>query len=216
MQVRQLAIAVCALAASLAVAPAAWAGDDTPQIKVGVLPFVDATGSGGAESGAVLGRLVQAEIIHSTELQGRVLNNPGIAPEDVDVEKATEIGQSRNVDVVLIGTVLEASSSHSNKGANTGRIFGHSVGANVQRAKATVVLQGDVIDVSSGKRIASLRVKGDNSDTKIGATAWTNFGMISSDDNAWLESPLGKATQEAVAELVRKLNVEAAKVKPAQ
>jgi hypothetical protein len=215
MQVRQLAVAVCVVAASMAGARAAQA-DDRPQIKVGVLPFVDATGTGAAESGAVLGRLVQAEITHSTELQGRVLNDPGVNPEDIDVEKAAEIGQGRNVDVVVIGTVLEASSSHSSKGANTGRIFGQSMGASVYRAKATVVLQGDLVEVSTGKRIASLRVKGDNSDTKVGATAYTDLGSLSSDNNGWLESPIGKATQEAIAELVKKLNVEAAKIKLAQ
>ena len=59
-------------------------------------------------------------------------------------------------------------------------------------------------------------MKGDNADTKVGATAYTDLGSLSSDNNAWLESPIGKATQEAIAELVKKLNIEAAKVKPAQ
>ena len=166
----------------------------------------------GVESGATIGRLVQAEIVHSTELLGRVLQADG-NPEDIDVEKAAGIGQARNVDLVLIGTVLEAKSEHSSKGANTGRIFGQSVGANVNKSKATVQLQGDVVQVATGKRIASLRVKGEDSDTKVGATAWTNLGSISSDSGAWLESPLGRAMQKAVAELVKRVNVEAGKVR---
>ena len=58
------------------------------------------------------------------------------------------------------------------------------MGANVRRAKATVQLQGDVIHVDAGKRVASLRVKGEDSDTRVGATAWTGLGSISSDSTA--------------------------------
>jgi Curli production assembly/transport component CsgG len=211
MRARHVAVAVCVLAIVLA-ATAARGQDDPPQVKVGVLPFVDATGSGGVESGATIGRLVQAEIVHSTELLGRVLKADGTTPEDIDVAAAAEIGRSRSVDLVLIGTVLDASSSSSRKGANTGRIFGQSVGADVQRAKATVELQGDIVKVATGRRIASLRVKGEDSDTRVGATAWTNLGSISSDSSAWMESPLGRALQKAVAELVRRLNVEASRI----
>ena len=192
----------------------AWA-DDTPRIRVGVLPFVDATGTGGGDSGASIGRLVQAEIIHSTELLGRVLQTGGTSADDIDVPKAAELGQGK-ADIVVIGTVLRAQSETSSKGGYSPRILGQSVGANVHKAKATVELQGDLVEVATGKRIASLRVKGEDSDTRVGATAYTNLGSISSDSNAWMDSPIGKAMQKAVADLVKRINIEAAKVTPAQ
>jgi hypothetical protein len=195
----------------LAGTTAARGHDDAPQVRVGVLPFVDATGSGGAESGATIGRLVQAEIVHSTELLGRVLQTDGTSPEDIDVERAAEIGKGK-VDLVIIGTVLEARSESSSQGGYTPRVFGQSVGANVHKAKATVQLQGDIVNVATGRRMASVRVKGEDSDTRVGATAYTNLGSISSDNTGWIESPIGQAMQKAVAELVRRINVEAGKV----
>jgi hypothetical protein len=188
---------------------------DAPQVRVGVLPFVDASGASGVEAGVVLGRLVQAEIVHSTNLMGRVLTPEGVRPEDVDIEKATEIGRQSHVDIVLIGTVLDARSEYSSKGGYTPRVFGQSVGGNVRSTKATVMLQGDLVDTASGKRLASLRVKGNHSDTKLGTTVYTDLGSISSDSSAFMESPLGQALQEAVSDLVKRVNSEAAKVKPA-
>jgi hypothetical protein len=190
------------------------AESDAPQVRVGVLPFVDASGSAGVEAGLALGRLVQAEIVHSTDLMGRVLTPDGVRPEDIDVEKAAEIGRQSHVDLVLIGTVLEARSEYSNKGGYTPRVFGQSVGGNVRSTKATVMLQGDLVDVASGKRLASLRVKGDHSDTKLGASVYTDLGSISSDSSAFMESPLGQALQEAVTDLVKRINTQAGKVKP--
>jgi hypothetical protein len=187
---------------------------DAPQVRVGVLPFVDASGSSGVEAGVALGRLVQAEIVHSTNLMGRVLTPEGVRPEDVDIEKAAEIGRESHVDLVLIGTVLEAHSEYSNKGGYTPRVFGQSVGGNIRSTKATVMLQGDLVDVATGKRMTSLRVKGDHSDTKVGTSVYTDIGSISSDSSAFMESPLGQALQEAVTDLVKRINTQAAKVKP--
>jgi hypothetical protein len=82
------------------------AQSEAPQVRVGVLPFVDASGASGVEAGVVLGRLVQAEIVHSTNLMGRVLTPDGVRPEDIDVEKAAEIGRQSHVDIVMIGTVI--------------------------------------------------------------------------------------------------------------
>jgi len=39
-----------------------------PAIKVGILPCVDATGSGNRSAGADVGRTMQAEMVHSTNL----------------------------------------------------------------------------------------------------------------------------------------------------
>jgi Curli production assembly/transport component CsgG len=213
MELRRAVRIVCVVGTAVLLWSSVYA-DDTPQVRFGVLPFVDATGTGGGDSGATIGRLVQAEIVHSTELLGRVLQTGGTSPDDIDVPKAAELAQGK-ADIVVIGTVLQAQSETSSKGGYTPRILGQSVGANVHKAKATVELQGDLVEVSTGKRIASLRVKGEDSDTHVGATAYTNLGSISSDSNAWMDSPIGKAMQKAVAELVKRINTEAAKVKRA-
>jgi TolB-like protein len=208
---RQLLITIVAVAGLGAASVAAQ--DDKPQVKVGVLPFVDATGTGGVDAGPVLSRLVQAEIIHSTQLFGRVLTLDSGRPEDVDVEKAAQLGKDAHVDIVLLGTVLEATSEESTKSGWTPSFGGQSVGGNVRRAKGKVTLQGDLVDTATGKRLASLRVKGEEADTHVGATVYSGLGSIGTDGNAWLQSPIGKATSKAVAELVKRMNVEAGKVK---
>jgi len=215
MMTRRHLLLTIATVAALGLAASVAAQDDKPQIKVGVLPFVDATGTGGVEAGPALSRLVQAEIVHSTELLGRVLSLESGRPEDVDVEKAAQLGKDAHVDIVLLGTVLEATSEESSKSGWTPSIGGQSVGGNVRRAKGKVTLQGDLIDTASGKRLASLRVKGEESDTHVGASVYTGLGSIGTDSNGWLNSPVGKAMSKAVVDLVKRMNVEAAKVKPA-
>src|SRR6185295_15218811 len=148
MMTRRHVLLTIATMAALGLATSVVAQDDKPQIKVGVLPFVDATGTGGVEAGPALSRLVQAEIVHSTELLGRVLSLDSGRPEDVDVEKAAQLGKDAHVDIVLLGTVLEATSEESSKSGWTPSIAGQSVGGNVRRAKGKVTLQGDLIDTS--------------------------------------------------------------------
>ena len=214
MMTRRHVLVMIAIVAGLGMATSVAAQSDKPQIKVGVLPFVDATGTGGVEAGPALSRLVQAEIVHSTELLGRVLSLDTGRPEDVDVEKAAQLGKDAHVDLVLLGTVLEASSEESNKSGWTPSIAGQSVGGSVRRAKGKVTLQGDLIDTSTGKRLASLRVKGEDSDTHVGASVYTGLGSIGTDSNGWLQSPIGKAMSKAVADLVKRVNLEAGKVQP--
>jgi len=74
---------------------------------------------------------------------------------------------------------------------------------------------GVITPGNSGKRLASLRVKGEESDTHVGASVYTGLGSIGTDSNGWLNSPVGKAMSKAVVDLVKRMNVEAAKVKPA-
>src|SRR5689334_6283324 len=124
MMTRRYVLMTMIAVAGLAVAARVAAQDDKPQVKVGVLPFVDATGSGGVEAGPALSRLVQAEIVHSTQLFGRVLTLDNGKPEDVDVEKAAQLGKDAHVDIVLLGTVLEASSEESSKSGWTPTIGG--------------------------------------------------------------------------------------------
>jgi hypothetical protein len=183
------------------------------QHKVGVLPFVDNTGSGGQETGAAIGRAVQAEMAYSTELVGRVLKQEeGVGAEDLDAEKAVEIGRLRKVDVLLMGTVLEANSEESERGAQTPSIFGQSVGARARSVKAVVTLQCDLFNVVNGQKFDSIRVTGRASDTKVGADVSTDLGSISTAGGSFQSSPIGKALHNAVAELVKKIAADQPKM----
>jgi hypothetical protein len=176
------------------------------QYKVGVLPFVDNTGSGGQETGVAIGRAVQAELAHSTDLVGRVLKlDEGTNPEDIDGQKAVEIARTRKVDVVLVGTVLEANSEESDKSVSGPSIFGQHVSGSTRSVKAVVTLQGDLYNVATGKVIESMRVTGRASDTKVGASVSTSVGDLSSGGASFQSSPIGKALNKAVADLVKKI-----------
>jgi hypothetical protein len=183
------------------------------QYKVGVLPFLDNTGSQGQDIGPALGRAVQAELVHSSDLVGRVVKlDEGTHPEDVDGEKAVEIGKAQKVDTILVGTILEANSEESEKGAHGPTVFGQSVGGSARSVKATVTLQGDLYDVTTGKIIESIRVTGKASETKVGADVSSTLGDLSSGGESFQNSPIGKALHNAVANLVKRIAANESKM----
>ena len=118
-----------------------------------------------------------SEVTHSTPLMPRMLApESGSSADDLDPEKAVAIGRDHHVDLVFLGTVLEAKSEQSNKGGWVPSIGGQSASVNLHHVKATVTLQGDLYDVASGKLIFSDRVTGTDSNSKVGTTAYTQFG----------------------------------------
>src|SRR5882762_6114242 len=181
------------------------AGDKA--IKVGIFPFADATASGNRSVGADVGRTMASEITHSTTLIPRMLAAEGsIRSEDLDGEKAVAIGREQKVDLVFVGTVLEAKTQESNKSGWIPSIKGQSGSVSVHRVKATVTLQGELYEVASGKRIFSVRVTGNDSNNALGGTAYTTFGAWGNDSyRTFLDSPLGKALQAALVDMTRKV-----------
>jgi hypothetical protein len=181
-------------------------------LKLGIFPFTDATASGNRTAGTDVGRTMMSEVTHSTTLMPRMLSpEGGASADDLDPEKAVAIGRDHHVDLVFMGTVLEAKSEQSNKGGWVPSIGGQSANVNLHHVKASVTLQGDLYDVASGKLIFSERVSASDSNNKVGATAITQFGSWGNDTyGAFLESPLGKALQKALADMTKK--VAAAKV----
>ena len=183
------------------------------QFKVGLLPFIDSTGSEDEEMGAAVSRAVQAELSHSTQLIGRVLKlEEGVSADAVDGEKAAEIGKSANVDVVLVGMVLEATSEESERSVQAPSIFGQSIGGSTRSVKSVVTLQGDLYNVVDGQKIDSIRVTGRASDTKVGADISTDLGSISTGGTSFEKSPIGKALNSAVVQLVKKIAADQPKM----
>jgi len=176
-------------------------------VKIGILPFLDASGAMSGDTAAAVGRLVQAEMSHSApNLNGKMLTLPaGTNLTDLDGDKAVSIGKSAGVDVVLLGTVLDAKSEESSKGGFLPPVAGQSVGMSVRSVKASVTLQADLYRTASGERITSLRVPGSHSDSHFGGSAYTSLGSWDGNASTFLDSPLGKALQQSVAGIVKKM-----------
>lgn len=176
-------------------------------IKLGILPFVDATASGNRTAGTDVGRTLLSEVLHSTNMQPQMLVPDGAAkPEQLDLEKAIALGREQHVDLLFIGTVLEAKIVESNKSGWLPSIKGQQANLNVHRVKATVTLQGDLYDVANGQRIFSDRVAENSSNNSLGGTAYTTYGSWGNESyRTFLDSPLGKALQSAIADLTKKI-----------
>jgi hypothetical protein len=200
-----LMLGVASLAAGQTAASSAAAGDRA--LKVGIFPFADATASGNRSVGGDVGRTMASEVTHSTTLIPRMLAADGsIKAEDMDGEKAVAIGREQKVDLVFVGTVLEAKTQESNKSGWIPSIKGQSGSVTVHRVKATVTLQGELYEVANGKRIFSVRVTGNDSNNALGGTAYTTFGAWGNDSyRTFLDSPLGKALQAALVDMTKKV-----------
>jgi hypothetical protein len=174
--------------------------------KVGIAPFTDATASGNRSIGADVARTLQAELVHSSSLVPRVLENAAASNAAIDADKAVELGRAQHVDLVFVGTVLEARTEQSNKRGWLPSIKGQSAALDVHHMKAIVVLQGELYDVAAGQRLFSTRVTGNDSSNALGGTAYTTLGSFGNDSyQSFLESPLGKALRNAVVEMTKRV-----------
>ena len=126
--------------------------------------------------------------------------------DELDGEKAVALGRAQRVDLVFMGTVLEARSQESNKSGRLPFIKGQSGSISIRRVTATVTLQGELYDVATGQRLFSVRVTGENSNNAVGGTAYTTYGAWGNDGYlGFLDSPLGKALQTALADMTKKV-----------
>jgi curli biogenesis system outer membrane secretion channel CsgG len=130
-------------------------------------------------------------------------------------QRAAELGKSAGVDLILLGTVLEASSSRNNNRASTSRlggIIGSSVGGSVTRTTAKISLHAELVESATGRSVDTFEVEASNPDTGVGADLWSTLGNFNLGDDGWQKTPMGKALREAA----QKLTTEVAKraVKP--
>ena len=188
--------------------PAPGSVDSGHAIKLGILPFADATASGNRTAGIDVARTLLSEVLHSTNLQPQILTPDGAAkPDQLDPQKAIALGREQHVGLVFMGTVLEAKTVESNKSGWLPSIKGQQANLNVHRVKATVTLQGDLYDVATGQHIFSVRVAGNSSNNSLGGTAYTTYGSWGNENyRSFLDSPLGKALQLAISDLTKKIS----------
>jgi len=201
------ALALLGTAGLASAQTATTAGGAGGATKLGIVPFADATASGNRTAGTDVARTMLSEVVHATSLQPRLLvADRGISEAGPDPEQAIALGRSQHVDLVFIGTVLEARSEESSKSGWLPSIKGQSGTVNIHRVKATVTLQGELYDVASGRRLFSVRVTGTDSNNALGGAVATTFGTWGNDTyRSFLDSPMGKALQAAIVDMTKKI-----------
>jgi curli biogenesis system outer membrane secretion channel CsgG len=184
--------------------------------RIGVVPFdVSAVdGAGGADAGRVLGTLVRVEMLKNKQIRPQLIELPtGVRPP-LTTQRAAELGKSAGVDLVLLGTVLEASSSRNNNRASTSRLgglIGSTVGGSVTRTTAKVSLHAELVESASARSVDTVEVEGSDTDTGIGADLWSTLGNFNLGDDGWQKTPMGKALREAAQKLTSEVGKRAAK-----
>jgi hypothetical protein len=185
----------------------AWswnAATEPAPLTVGILPF-DATNVDGWSGNAAqaLAKLVRLELGKEKDVEPDLLEAGGPLP--LSTQKAAAAGKAANADVVIAGTVLEASTTHGNNGGFLPGKFGASVGGNVNRTNATVSLHVDLVDPASNKIADSFAVEAHNTDVGIGGNVSTILGGFNMGDDAWDKTPLGKALREAAQKVTKEV-----------
>ena len=183
---------------------------------VGIAPFDVSTveGGSGPEAGRVLGTLVRVEMLKNKQLRPQVIELPAGVRAPLPPQKAVELGKSAGVDVMLVGTVLEASTTRNTNRANTSRLgglVGSAVGGSLTRTTAKVMLHAELVDVATGNQLGTFEVEGTNTDTGVGADLWTTLGNFNLGDDGWQNTPMGKALREAAQKLTTEVATFAAK-----
>ncbi len=174
------------------------------QYKVGVLPFIDATGNLG-DKGTAIARLLQSELAHGSDLEVRFIKPEDGSGSDIDSEQAVSLARDHKNDVVVLATVLSAETQESDHSAQGPSVFGQTLGGSSHSAKATVELQADLYSSVTGKKLDSIRVTGEEHVTKVSGNADTSLGSWG-DDGQVPDSPLGKALQKAIHALALRVS----------
>ncbi|MDE3156888.1 MAG: hypothetical protein KGN76_17445 [Acidobacteriota bacterium] len=201
---------MCALVVSTVlaagIAPAAAA---SRQLTVGIVPFDVASVDGsGEQASTALAKLVRIEMIREHALRPLLLTPPPGATTPIPDDQAVTIGRAAHADVVVVGTVIDADTSTSTHSADTGGLLsglGASLGAHLDRVTAHVTLHLDLIDPAAGKLVDSFEVEAKKSQSGVGADFSTTLGGFDSGDDAWSNSPMGKALREAAQKVTTEL-----------
>ena len=187
------------LIAVLLLAVGGNAQNSTQPVRVALLPFVDLLGKPTPQTAAFTDLLL-SRLIREDELLVKIAvpEKPGSV---LDRETALNLGKKQGASLLLIGRIDAADTRQSNNGLplpTLGRV-------NSQSSKAEVAVEVDVISVSSGKTLETLRSVGKK--TVRSNQTWINSraGVIHLGGSGSPTSPLGQAMSECSDKLVRQL-----------
>lgn len=212
--------------ALLCLSPAAFAKDKNqapaktpaPSFNVGILPFQDASGSDtGGQLKEVLAKQLQAALLSDTSLTPKLMKLGGENPEetDVDIAYAVKLGKYYKSDLVVMGSLLAADVEEKDSNVSGPSFGGVNVSGQARSQDASVVLQAVLVDVARGQKLISLRAKGKQHEGKISPNVSTGYGSMNMGDANFQKTPLGKATQLALADLVKQIVNAAESFSPA-
>lgn len=187
--------------------PAA-ASAPAPTYNIGILPFDDVSGGEhGGQLKEVLAKQLQAALLSGTSLTPRLMKRGGDNPEetDVDIPYAVKLGKYYKSDLVVMGSLLSADVEEKDSSVSGPSFGGVGVSTQSRSQDATVVLQAVIIDVGRGQKLTSLRATGKDHEGKISPNISTEYGSMNMGGANFQKSPLGKATQRALADLVTQI-----------
>jgi curli biogenesis system outer membrane secretion channel CsgG len=111
--------------------------------------------------------------------------------------------QENDLDMIVAGTILEASTTRGSNRVSTGSLggrIGSSIGGSVSRTRAEVRMHVELVQ-TDGEVTDAFQVEGSNTDVGVGADIWTSLGGFDMGDTGWDKSPMGKALREAAQKL---------------
>jgi hypothetical protein len=164
------------------------------KLAVGIVPFDVATVNGATvSSGQAMAKLLRIEMVKSAKLQ------PTLLPVTHSNQEAATAGATANSDIVVVGTVLSADTSESDRSANSGGLFGGALGAGgrIRRTTTTVELHIELVNPKTGEIVDTFEVEAKNSGTSVGADFSTALGGIDNEGSGFDQSTVGKALREA-------------------
>lgn len=164
------------------------------KLAVGIVPFDVTTVNGAAvSSGEAMAKLLRIEMVKSAKLQ------PTVLPAAHSNEEAAAAGATAKSDIVVVGTVLSADTSESDRSANSGGLLGGSlgVGGRIRRTTTTVALHIELVSPKTGEVVDTFEVEAKSSGTSVGTDFSTALGSIDNGGSAFDQSTVGKALREA-------------------
>ena len=201
--------AIALVIVTLATRGPAWPAAEDPKsapapVKIGLLPFEDATEGESASAAEGVVKWLRAEMVRDKRLLPKVLARPAEESGPLDRDQAVALGKKEGMDLVLMGTILQADVDVSQSSASSGGLLGQiGIGGGLSSAKAEVVLQGELINVSTGEVLLTERLTGKKSESKLRGDVQSQIGNLDFGSDQAQNTPLGKAVMDAVQKLVQ-------------
>jgi hypothetical protein len=194
------------------------AGQPAPEQKrVGLVPFdVSSVEGRGGDAGRVMATLVRVEMLQNPALLPELVSLPEGTKLPLATSQAAAIGKEAGVALLIVGTVLEATSTRQSNRATTHKVGGitgdivKGASGTLTRSKADVRLHIQVIDPVTGK-IDGFEVEASKTDVGVGTDFWTAMGGFSTGDNGWQDTPMGKALRQAAEKVAAEVAKRAGK-----